>query len=293
METTNDLAISRYMTQVNRFPKLSREREAELCNLWQQQREQQAKGDLVRANLRHVVVIARKYRGYGLPIGELIGEGNLGLLHAVDKFEPERGLRFVTYAAYWIRAHILSTVCRSWSLVGAGTGTLRSKMFFRLRREKARIVNLLGEGDDALEALGSRFEVSGRQMTEMVRRLESRDLSLDCPLPGGIMTYLDRLVSADSNQEQAYAHHESERQTHKVVQLALRTLDTRERFVIEQRLMKDQEDRLSLAEMGRRMGVSRERVRQLEARAIRKLRMRLEAHSRTEDAGGSFLGSAA
>jgi len=294
METTRDIPISQYIDQVGRLPRLSREREAELCRNWQATREPQAKDTLVQANLRYVVVIALKYRHYGLPIGELIAEGNFGLLHALEKFEPERGLRFMTYAAYWIRAHILATVCRSWSLVSAGSGTLRTKTFFKLRRERARIVNLLGEGDAAIEALAKRFEVSSSQMAEMLLRLESRDLSLDCPVANDrVTTYVDNLVSPGRNQEQAYEYRQNERRTYSVVQSALQVLDQRERFVVEQRLMKDDEEQLSLAEMGRQLGVSRERVRQLQTRALRKLRAQLVAHSDNKLAGGSFVGSAA
>ena len=294
MDTTKDLPISRYMNQVGRFPKLSREREAELCRAWQETHEPLAKSELVQANLRYVVTIALKYRHYGLPIGDLIAEGNLGLLHAVDKFESERGLRFVTYAAYWVRAHILATVCRTWSMVGAGSGSLRSKVFFRLRREKSRMVNLLGEGDAALEALAARFEVSGTKMTEMLLQLESRDLSLDCPVANDrVTTFVDNLVSPGCNQEQDYEYRQTERQTRSIVQLALQTLDERERFVIEQRLMKDDEDQLSLAEMGRHLGVSRERVRQLQVRALHKLRLQIQTRPDNRNVGSSFLGSAA
>ena len=223
METKTDSAVFRYMNQVQKLPRLSREQEAELCRRWREAGDQQAKNDLLQAHLRFVVAIALKYRHYGLPISELISEGNLGLLHAVDKYEPERGLRFMTYAAYWVRAYILNTVTRSWSMVGSGSGPLRTKIFFKLRREKARIVNLVGEGEAALELLAERFDASRTKMVDMVRRLETRDTSLDShSAEAGSATLLDTLVAPGCDQEQAYASCETERRTSEVVTLALR-----------------------------------------------------------------------
>ena len=144
MEIARDTAINRYISEVNKIPRLTREQEAELCQRWRDEGDRPARDELVGANLRFVVAIALKYRLYGIPVSELIAVGNLGLLHAADKFEPERGLRFLTYAAYWIRAYVLTTVTRSWSMVSAGSGSFRSKVFFRLRREKARVVNFGG-----------------------------------------------------------------------------------------------------------------------------------------------------
>jgi len=215
-----DPAVSRYITMVQHLPRLTREEELEIATRWRTERDEKAKDALVRAHLRYVVAIALKYRRYGLPLAELIAEGNFGVVHALSKFEPERGNRFVTYAAYWIRAYMLNYIIRSWSLVSAGSGALRSKMFFKLRRERVRITNLVGEGDKADEMLAERFNMPKAQ----------------------------------------------------AVRVALEALDVRERFIVEKRLMADSEDELSLAEIGRRLGVSRERARQLEARAKRKLK---------------------
>ncbi len=293
MEIEQDTAAFRYMDQVQRIPRLSREQEAELCRRWRSEGDQQAKDDLVRANLRFVAIIALKYRRYGLPLSDLVAEGNLGLLHAVDKFEPERGLRFLTYAAYWIRAHILSTITRSWSLVGGGTGALRSKLFFKLRREKARVVNWVGEGDAALDLLAKRFDASREQMAEMTRRLEVRDVYFDSYRnEDGQSPWVENLQAPDCDQEQAYASCERDQRTREMVQGALRALDSRERFIIEHRLMKDVEDALTLAELGRRLGVTRERARQLEVRAMYKLRQNIPGLS-NEDNTTSPFGSAA
>lgn len=271
-----DPALSRYMAMVQKLPKLSREDEIELCRKWQIEASSQARDELVRCHLRYVVAIALKYRRYGLPLSELIAEGNFGIVHALSKFEPDRGNRFVTYAAYWIRAYILNYIIRSWSLVGVGSGALRSKMFFKLRREKVRIANLVGEGEQADEMLAERFNVSRTQIVAMVRRLEARDVSLDAKIFDDAVTSLvDTLASSDSNQEECYSNSQDNDRVYDVVHSALAILDKRERYIVEHRLMADSEEEVSLAEIGRRLGVSRERARQLEARAKRKLKQRI------------------
>jgi RNA polymerase sigma-32 factor len=273
MVTELDPTLSRYMTTAQKQRRLSREEETELWRRWKDVGDERANDTLVRANLRYVVAIAFKYRRYGLPVNELIAEGNFGIVHALTKFEPERGNRFVTYAAYWIRAFILNYIIRSWSLVGAGSGVLRSKMFFRLRREKVRITNLMGEGDVAEQMLAERFNTSQAQIVEMTGRLEARDVSLDSKVfNDGATTLVDTLVSLDISQEEIYTRSQRDRRVNPVVRAALDTLDRRERYIVEHRLMVDTEEAQSLAELGRRFGVSRERTRQLEVRAKRKLR---------------------
>jgi RNA polymerase sigma-32 factor len=262
---------------VQQFPRLSREEESELCRRWIQTGETAAKEQLVRAHLRYVVAIALKYRRYGLPLAELIAEGNFGVVHALGKFEPDRGNRFVTYAAYWIRAYMLNYIIRSWSLVSAGSGALRSKMFFKLRRERVRITNLVGDGAEATEMLAERFGMSEAQITAMLRRLEGRDVSLDTKVfDDAVTTLVDTMESPLAGQEEILASGQIRDRAQSAVRTALETLDPRERFIAEARLMADSEDELSLAEIGRRLGVSRERARQLEARAKRKLRNRIE-----------------
>ncbi len=145
MTTVTDSALSRYIRMVHAFPLLSREEELERCHRWRQSLDDRAKDELVRSNLRYSVTMARKYLGYGLPLAELIAQGNIGIVQALSKFEPERENRFTTYAAYWIRAYILSYIIRCWSLVGLGSA--RSKLLFKLRRERIRIHNLVGAGD--------------------------------------------------------------------------------------------------------------------------------------------------
>lgn len=272
-----DPSVSRYITMVQRLPRLSREDEAEICRRWCEHGDPKAKDLLVRAHLRYVVAIALKYRRYGLPLGDLIAEGNFGVVHALGKFEPERGNRFVTYAAYWIRAYMLNYIIHSWSQVSAGSGALRSKMFFKLRRERVRITNLVGEGEEASRLLAERFGLPEPQIAAMLRRLEGRDVSLDSKVFDDAMTtLLDTLESQMPNQEDGMASGQIRDRARAAVRRALDTLDTRERFIAEKRLMAEGNDELSLAEIGRRLGVSRERARQLEARAKRKLRVRIQ-----------------
>ena len=294
MAIEQDPALSQYMAIVQKYPRLSREDELAFWYQWDQHHDQRAREALVHANLRYVVAIACKYRRYGLPLRELIAEGNIGLLHALTKFEPERGNRFVTYAAYWIRAFVLNFIIHSWSLVGAGSGALRSKMFFKLRREHARINNLVGEGEHAEEMLAAQFKVTRTQLTEMLGRLEGRDVSLDISTHiDGVTSRLDSLVSDAINQEDACADGQHSRRLNPIVRSALATLDKRERFIVEHRLMVDEEDIQSLAELGRHLGVSRERARQLESRAKRKLRQSVVELSGAADAAGLLTESAA
>lgn len=283
-----DPALSRYITMAQQVPQLTREDELCLTRSWHDHADAKAADRLVRAHLRYVIAIALKYRRYGLPLTELIAEGNFGVVHALRKFEPERGNRFVTYAAYWIRAYILNYIIRSWSLVGVGSGALRSKMFFKLRRERVRITNLVGEGEHADDLLAERFNMSRPQVLRMVRRLEARDLSLDTKVfNDSAVSLVDTLVSTEIDQEQAYVADEAREHIHDAVRCAIETLDPRERYIVQNRLMADGEDELSLAEIGRRLGVSRERARQLEARAKRKLKTRISDQHRVR--GGDWL----
>lgn len=277
MTSQSDTSFQAYVRTVQSYPQHTREEELELVKAYRENGSERARDALVRAHLRHVVAIALKYRRYGLPVADLVAEGNFGVVHALSKYDASRGTRFVTYAAYWIRAYILNYIIRSWSLVGVGSGALRSKTFFKLRRERVRITNLVGDGPEADELLAKSMNLPTEKVTAMVRRLEARDLSLDAQVwDDSATTVMDTLVSPGNDQEQQVGDEETRLNVQALVRDSLKHLDKRERYIVEKRLMADREEELSLAEIGRRLGVSRERARQLEARARRKLKGRIE-----------------
>ena len=273
--TTYDASLSRYIERVRRIPTLSREDEHELAIL-SLKGDSNASHRLVEANLRYAVAVALQYRRYGIRVGDLVAEGNLGLMMAVKKFDPERGTRFVTYAGYWIRAYILDLVVRSSTMVGAGSGPLRSKIFFRLRRERAKVANLVEDADERDEILAAKFNVSKERMQEMTRRLDARDVSLDAQVfTDSSVALVDTMAGDLPAQDEQYLEAERESAVHELLSGALDGLDRRERYIVEQRIMSD--DEMSLADIGRELGVSRERARQLEARAKKKLQKQLTA----------------
>jgi RNA polymerase sigma-32 factor len=269
-----DSTLAAYIQRARAIPRLSREEEHELA-LRVQAGDIEAAHALVTANLRFVVAVALQYRRYGIPLWELIEEGSLGLMLAVRKFDPERGTRFVTYAGYWIRAYVLDLVVKSTSMVGAGSGVLRSKLFFRLRRERAQIATLEQDPERRLELLAQRFGVDTEKARAMLSQLDGRDVSLHATVrDDSSVTLLDTLRSSADDQERELSIAQEQHLVRSELNDALESLDRRERYIVEKRIMGD--DELSLAELGRQLGVSRERARQLEARAKRKLRRQLE-----------------
>lgn len=272
--TSDDPGLSHYIERVRSIPLLDREAEHELA-VKAAAGDEQARAKLVESNLRFVVSIAIQYRRYGIRIADLVAEGNLGLMIAAQKFDPSRGTRFVTYAGYWVRALILDLVVRASSLVGGGSGPLRSKLFFRLRRERARLGNLSSDVGTTNAVLAEKFDTTEDKMAEMLRRLDARDVSLDAPVAADAgTTLLDTMRSGSDDPETYLGSQETEHQAKSRLETALRALDERERYIVEQRFMQDEE--ASLAAIGRTLGVSRERARQLEARAKQKLRDRLQ-----------------
>ena len=267
-------SLDRYIQQVRGIPKLSREQEHELA-LRVLEGDQDAADKLVEANLRYVIAIALQYRRYGVRLGDLIAEGSVGLVTAVRKFDPSRGTRFVTYAGYWIRAFVLEAVVRSSTMVGPGSGPFRSKLFFRLRRERARLSNLIDDPQELIAKLAEEFETSSDKMTELLRRLDQREISLDAPAYHDADTTLVEML-AGSEEPQDVLIERTRRQSGLQTRLqgAMSVLDDRERLIVERRILSD--DSASLASLGRELGVSRERARQLEARAKKKLRDELK-----------------
>ncbi len=271
-----DRALERYIERIRKIPVLDRETEHGLA-VRAQQGDEAAREALVRANLRYVVSVALQYRAYGVRLADLLAEGNLGLVVASHKFDPDRGTRFVTYAGYWIRAFVLDAVVKSTTMVGGGTGPLRSKLFFRLRRERARLGTLLGDDAERLQEMARRFGVSPERMREMLRRVDARDVSLDQKrFDDGEGTLLDLLPAEGPDPETAAMEAERRQVVSQALHEALHTLDERERFIVERRLLDDEP--WSLAALGRQLGVSRERARQLEARAKKKMRRHFERY---------------
>lgn len=270
-ESFGDPGFQKYLAAISRYPILTREQEIDLARRYRDENDQVAAHALATANLRFVVKIAAGFRGYGLKLTDLVEEGNLGLLEAVKRFDPERGRRFMTYAAFWIRAYILAYVLKSWSLVGVGTGPLQSKLFFRLSRERARIAARLGTGAEVEKKLARKFGTTEERIAEMEQRLDRRDSSLDVmAFRDGNVSVLDMLVDTHPTQEVHMGDAERDRVVRDRVREALVDLDAREVMIVKKRLLCDEP--VTLADLGRTMGLSRERVRQLEERVKGKLR---------------------
>ena len=264
---------TRYLEEIRRFPMLQVEEESALARRWREHGDADAAHKLVTSHLRLVVKIAVGYRGYGLPIPELISEGNIGLMQAAKRFDPEQGFRFATYAMWWIKAAIHEHVLRSWSLVKMGTTANQKKLFFNLRKAKSRIA-ALEEGDmhpDQVKLIAQRLGVTERDVVEMNRRLGG-DVSLnaqmrDDPDSGEWQDWLVDEGSAD--QESRVVESEESENRKKALAEALSVLNARERRIFEARRLA--EDPMTLHDLAAEFGISRERVRQIEARAFQKI----------------------
>lgn len=264
--------VARYLREIWRFPVLTAEEEYMLAQRWREHGDVDAAHKLVTSHLRLVAKIAMKYRGYGLPVADLLSEGNIGLMKAVKKFEPERGFRLATYAIWWIKAAMTEYVLRSWSLVRMGTMAAQKKMFFNLRRLKSRL-EILDNGDisvDDARALAKRLDVSEDEIVDMNRRISSRDASLNTPLGEEEgMEFQDTLVDDSPSPEAIAIRGDEASRRRRLLVDALKTLNERERHIFVERRLK--EDPVTLEELGQHYGISRERVRQLEARAFEKI----------------------
>ena len=280
--TSANTPTSTYLSTVQGYAAVSREEELTLVRRWRQEQDESARDALVRSSLRHVVAIARRYQRYGIPLAELISEGNFGVVRALNKFDGTRGTLFITYASYWVRACILQHVLRSWSIVGSGLP--RSRLFFKLRRERAKLSSLIGEGAEANAILSARLGISEDRLSALLQRVDQRDCSLDAEIfQDGALSMINALPSSDPNQEQLALASEFGGNALAAVRDALTILDPRERYIVDNRLLADREAELSLAEIGRSLGVSRERARQLEERAKRKLRRKIASRPGSAD----------
>lgn len=261
-----------YMDQVRRFPMLEPQEEFMLAKRWREHEDRDAAHRLVTSHLRLVAKIAMSYRGYGLPSSEVISEGNVGLMQAVKRFEPERGFRLATYAIWWIKAAIQEYILRSWSLVKMGTTANQKKLFFNLRKAKARI-SALDEGDmrpDQVKQIASQLGVTEQDVVEMNRRLGG-DASLNAPIreDGDFGEWQDWLADESAGQESRLVESEQLENRHKALGQALSVLNDRERRIFEARQLADEPS--PLEELADEFGVSRERIRQIEVRAFEKV----------------------
>ena len=263
---------SRYHEEIRRFPMLERREEYMLAKRWREHSDRDAAHKLVTSHLRLVAKIAMGYRGYGLPISEVISEGNVGLMQAVKRFEPEKGFRLATYAMWWIKAAIQEYILRSWSLVKMGTTANQKKLFFNLRKAKSKI-SALEEGDlrpDQVQVIAKRLGVTEQDVIDMNRRLGG-DASLNAPIrdDGESGEWQDWLVDEAPSQERILAESEESDNRHQALISALDVLNERERRIFEARRLAD--DPITLEELAAEFGVSRERVRQIEVRAFEKV----------------------
>ncbi len=278
--------LSRYLAEIRKFPLLDPQEEYMLAKRWREHEDTEAAHKLVTSHLRLVAKIAMGYRGYGLPINEVIAEGNIGLMQAVKRFEPERGFRLATYAMWWIRAAIQEYILRSWSLVKLGTTAAQKKLFFNLRRVKGQI-EALEEGDlkpDQVKDIAHRLNVPEEEVINMNRRLASPDSSLNTPLgTESESEWQDWLADDSIDQETQLAESEELEERRTLLSTALEELTPRERDILEARRLRD--DPMTLEDLSIKYDISRERVRQIEVRAFEKLQEKMKAalaHKRAE-----------
>jgi RNA polymerase sigma-32 factor len=267
--------LARYLAEIRRFPMLEPQQEYMLAKRWREHEDPKAAQELVTSHLRLVAKIAAGYRGYGLPMADLIAEGNIGLMKAVKKFEPERGFRLATYAMWWIRASITEYILRSWSLVKMGTLAAQKKLFFSLGRIKRKL-SLTGGGPlegERAALVAETLDVPTQDVIDMDRRLSSPDVSLNAPRSredGDGGEFLETLVDEAPSPEAQTAAHEEETMRRQFLSQALAALPERERQIIVKRQLAEQP--MTLEQLGTAYGISRERVRQLEARALERLK---------------------
>ncbi|HXS08300.1 MAG TPA: RNA polymerase sigma factor RpoH [Rhizomicrobium sp.] len=274
---SSDAGLSRYLSEIRKFPLLTPEDEYMFAKRLKEHGDADAARRLVTSHLRLVAKIAMGYRGYGLPVSEIVSEGNVGLMQAVKRFDPDKGFRLATYAMWWIRAAIQEYVLRSWSMVKMGTTAAQKKLFFNLRKAKSNI-GAIEEGDltpDHTATLADKLGVTEREVTEMNRRLTGPDASLNAPLRSESESeWQDWLADDTMDQETRLAEREERGDRHEALSLALDTLSERERDIIQERRLKDEP--ATLEELSQKYGVSRERVRQIEVRAFEKLQAAMQ-----------------
>ena len=263
--------LSDYLIQIKKFPMLEREEEYMLAKNWRNRGDIKSAEKLVTSHLRLVAKIAMGYRGYGLPIGEMISEGNVGLMQAVKKFDPEKGFRLATYAMWWIKAGIQEYILRSWSLVKMGTTTAQKKLFFNLKKLKNKIAPR-SDGDlkdEHVTEIANRLDVKKDEVISMNRRLSGQELSLNTPVGENGDQWQDWLADKSMDQELSFAHNEEMKQRKDLLENSLEILNQREREILNYRRLVDQP--VTLEKLSRKYKISRERIRQIENKAFEKI----------------------
>ena len=267
-----EASLSRYLQEIRKFPMLEVEEEYILAKRWREHEDVEAAHKMVTSHLRLVAKMAMGYRGYGLPLGDVIAEGNVGLMQAVKRFDPERGFRLATYAMWWIRASIQEYILHSWSLVKIGTTAAQKKLFFNLRKVKGQI-KAIEAGDltpEHVTEIATRLDLPEVDVINMNRRLSSSDQSLNATVrDDGDSEWIDWLVEEGPDQEVVYGETQELDQRRKLLKQAMTTLSERERDILDERRLKD--DPSTLEDLSKKYGISRERVRQIEVRAFEKV----------------------
>ena len=278
---SNEGNLSSYMRQIKKFPLLEAKNEYMLAKAWKEQGDVKAAHKLVTSHLRLVAKIASGYRGYGLPLSDLISEGNIGMMHAVKRFEPEKGFRLATYAMWWIKASIQEYILRSWSLVKIGTTAAQKKLFFNLKKIKSKI-SALDEGDltpEQVDKISTELSVPKKEVVSMNRRISGSDYSLNAPVTkDGEGEWQDWLEDETQNQEASFADTEEYLLKKNIMDDALKVLSDREKDIICERQLNEKP--LTLEDLSIRYGVSRERIRQIESKAFEKLQIEMKVRAK-------------
>lgn len=268
-------SLQTYLIQINQFPLLTPEEEFDLAKKYRESNDISAAHKLITSNLRFVVKVALEYKSYGVKLLDLIQEGNIGLMMAVKKFDPDKGNRFISYAIWWIRAYMQNFIIKTWSLVKIGTTQAQKKLFYKIGQVR-KALESDPENEKKYELLAEDLDVPKEDLIEMEQRMASRDLSLDAPFDEGKeLTHLDLLQEESLNQEETLAHEQEKGVREREVQKALKRLNDKEVFIIKNRIMSD--DPLTLQEIGTQLKLSRERVRQIEGEALKKLKKEMSA----------------
>ena len=265
-------SLSNYLTQIKKFPMLSAKEEYMLAKSWKNRGDLKAAQKLITSHLRLVAKMAMGYRGYGLPVGEMVSEGNIGLMHAVKKFEPEKGFRLATYAMWWIKASIQEYILRSWSLVKMGTTTAQKKLFFNLKKIKNQLsANHSGDLDMRhVDEISKRLNVKKEEVISMNRRMLGKEKSLNAPIKGEDGTeWQDWIVDEKIDQELKYSHNQELAQRKKLMDESMDILNSREKDILTKRRLSDEVT--TLEDLSKKYKISRERIRQIETKAFENL----------------------